>query len=448
MKNALFLSVILFVSSPFPAGAASRRPPQSQLAEDTLAVLATPSVEKLKDRYRIQLVVPEVLPYSLIERNEKRIWIRFVRAASDGSQILEGDSVVKEMRIVQRRHSVDFVLKLGDDAVSNDLYFEEPFPSENLAHEGKRKLVVDIFTSNKLPKESKPLVIAPSKKKSHSHTVARRPAERPVPVIGPAPVPTTNTPVLSPAPSKGNAKIVVVDAGHGGLDSGAMGARGTNEKDVNLEMAKALAKLLQKEKNIHVLMTRTDDKFIPLNERTAIANAANADLFISIHCNASLSPKHTGLEVYYLSPEATDKAAESVARLENSVVHLEEEKGVRQNSKLTQLLASMAVYNFINESSKFAALICRNLKNKFGLDQTSVKEADFYVLRGAQMPSVLVELDYLSNPVSEIKLRSSRYRSQLAKGVVEAVKAYEKQVNQEHGAVAAQYKKVVTKRQQ
>jgi N-acetylmuramoyl-L-alanine amidase len=151
-------------------------------------------------------------------------------------------------------------------------------------------------------------------------------------------------------------------------------------------------------------------------------------MFVSVHCNSSLSAQSQGFEVYILSPDATDQAAEAVARIENSVVALETKKG-ESSSKLSSLLASMAVYTFINESSKAAALICRGVKKRTTADKTAVKEANFHVLRGAQMPGVLVELGYLSHPISEIKLRSSRYTDSLASGVADGIMEYRQSLN-------------------
>jgi len=198
------------------------------------------------------------------------------------------------------------------------------------------------------------------------------------------------------------------------VDAGAIGPRGTFEKEINLRAAKELAQLLKKGAGHSSGFDPHQRRLRPLNKRTELANNAKADIFVSLHCNSSLSAKATGFEVYFLAPEATDKSAEALARIENSVVTLETKKN-GDSSRLTALLASMAVYNYLNESSKFAAIICRGVRKKSSEDKTTVKEADFHVLRGAQMPGVLVELEYISNPISELKLRSSRYRQQLLK---------------------------------
>jgi N-acetylmuramoyl-L-alanine amidase len=388
-------------------------PREQQFVQTSPVTLRVPNVEKMSDRYRLTIDVPLNYPHYLIEQTPQKIWLRFVRATSDGSQILEGDTVIEEVHVVQKRHSADLIIETGPDAISNDVYLDD----------SRKRIVVDVFTSKSISVASKPP--APT---STIDTYAETKAQEINEAARKAAL----------ASRKGDKKgfTVVIDAGHGGMDSGAIGTRGTREKDINLDVAKALARQLTRQKNWHVVMTRTKDEFIPLNQRTDIANHADADLFISIHCNASLSPKGSGFETYVLSSDSTDKAAEAFARVENSVVTLEKNHE-ESSSKLNTLLASMAVSDFTNESSKFAGLVCRNVKNRSSVGKVAVKEADFFVLRGAQMPSILLELEYLSNPVSELRLRSSRYRNSLINGIVDGVVAYNRQVRKDTEAMAS-----------
>lgn len=381
-----------------------------RLIENSPVTVQIPAVEKLNDRYRLCLEIKESTPYRVIDKSDRRIWLRFLHGRSEGSQTFEGDDVIREVKIHQRRHSVDLVLYLGKKSTFNELFFDSD----------GRKLIVDVFFS---PASSlRPAVSSlPREPKQPQPSISAR--------RGGATYNAVRGEVLD--------QVIVIDAGHGGMDSGAIGARGTFEKDINLKVAEALATQLKKEKGVRVIMTRTKDEFIPLSRRTDIANQANADLFVSIHCNSSLSSEHSGFEVYFLSSEATDKAAEAVARIENSVIALET-KNAHGSSKLSQLLASMAVNNFINESSKCAALLCRSIKDHSSQNRFAVKEANFFVLRGAQMPGVLVELDYLSNPVSEFRLRSSRFRSQLVKGLAQGILYYGREINNQKKAIAAQ----------
>lgn len=404
------------------------RPKEKEIHQTAFITLTTPRVEKLSDRYRLTMRASDEYPRYLIEKSQDKVWLRFMRANSEGSQILEGDSVIQEVRVAQKRHSADVIISLGDDAEETDVYMDE----------GSGLVTVDVAFSDRVARDGftepapplKPVAVSSVKPKPRA--VVKAPPQKPLPV----PKRVVSTPVVRSPASRKNV-LIVIDAGHGGMDSGALGARGTNEKDINLQVAKSVANLLEKEKGIQVIMTRDTDVFIPLSQRTQIANNAGADLFVSIHCNSSLSPKQTGFEAYYLASEATDKAAESVARLENSVVALEAHKGAG-TSKLENLLASMAVSNFINESSKCAGYICRNIRNQTSMDKTEVKEADFYVLRGAQMPAVLIELEYLSNPISELKLRNSRFQNQMAKAILGGLRTYEQEARREREAMAAQ----------
>jgi N-acetylmuramoyl-L-alanine amidase len=416
--------------------AAARRPSAFVEAENDGPANYLPHVEKLSDRYRLTIDTPDMLPHYLIEKTDQRVWLRLMRPSTYPSQILQGDGVVEAVKLIRHRHSSDVIITLGPDATSSDVYFDD----------GRRKLVVDVMTSpyvdkNELPKPAtlsapkpKPIKKGPPQPIAVKSIPPRTPVAAVVESTAVAKVAAARPPVM--VKKKEGSILIAVDAGHGGLDSGAIGARGTMEKDINLTVARALAKALEKEKNIQVLLTRNSDVLVPLQERTRMANEAGAHLFVSIHCNSSLSPKSTGFEAYYLSPGATDKAAAAVARQENSVVGLEANKG-EHSSRLSEVLASMAVGNFINESSKFAAFVCRHVRQETSQDKTQSKEADFFVLRGAQMPSILLELEYVSNPLTELKLRSSRFQSQAVKAVVDGIKAYLQQTKLEREAMAS-----------
>lgn len=396
-------------------------PAKNKFIQTAAVQLGNPRVERLSDRYQIRVETPEKGSQYLIEQNQKRIWIRFVRANTNGTQIFEGDDVVREIKIVQRRRSADMIISLGERAGDNDVYFDDR----------KKNLFIDVFTTAQIANSS---LGKNKRKKKYSKTSKR------------SGVPVRKARSRNKAKSvRKGMRTIVIDAGHGGVDAGAIGPRGTLEKNINLTVARALEKLLKREKNVRVVMTRGSDVFIPLSERTNIANAAQADIFISIHCNSSLSSKSLGFETYFLSPDATDKAAEAVARMENSVVSLEAKKGAH-SSKLEELLASMAVNDHMNESSRFAGHICQSIKNTTNLSKVAVKEADFFVLRGAQMPAVLVELEYLSHPISEAKLRSSRFRGHLVKGLLKGILAFDKQLRREQQSQAIQINRSVSKR--
>jgi N-acetylmuramoyl-L-alanine amidase len=213
-------------------------------------------------------------------------------------------------------------------------------------------------------------------------------------------------------------RTIMIDAGHGGKDPGAV-ANSLQEKKINLRMAKILGGML-KEKGFEVHYTRSGDTFIPLEERTAMANGKNADLFISIHCNAHKDKSVRGLEVYYLNL-ATDAQAVRVAARENGV-------SAKKISDMQFILSDLMLNSKINESRQMAALVeqeaLRAMRPRYGLSSHGSKGAFFYVLTGARMPSILVELGYLTNAAEAAKLNKDEYLQAMARGLTSGVLAY------------------------
>lgn len=214
---------------------------------------------------------------------------------------------------------------------------------------------------------------------------------------------------------------IVIDPGHGGHDSGTLGPGGIEEKDVVLDVALRVGRLLHDRLGAEIVYTRDNDTFIPLETRTAIANKAQADLFLSIHANSSPEPDARGVEAYYLNftsdPTALDVAARENA-LSNSSVH-----------QLSDLVRKIALKDKIDESREFAADIDTGLydglrKGNPGLKDRGVKKAPFVVLIGAQMPSVLAEISFLTNPDDAEQLRDPEYRERIAKSLVAGVENY------------------------
>ncbi|MCS7231624.1 MAG: N-acetylmuramoyl-L-alanine amidase [Elusimicrobiota bacterium] len=217
--------------------------------------------------------------------------------------------------------------------------------------------------------------------------------------------------------------LIVIDPGHGGEDPGAVGKYGSKEKDINLSVSKILKEKLEKI-GFNVILTREEDIFIPLVKRTKFANDCKADLFISIHCNASEKSSGTdrGFEAYFLSENATDPDAVATEKLENEVIRFE--KQTEELTKLQKLLWSMIVNEFINESSKLCSLIVNECIVRTNQISRGVKQAGFYVLRGAQMPAVLVEMGFISNPNEELKLIRRDFQELIADGISSAIRKY------------------------
>ena len=237
---------------------------------------------------------------------------------------------------------------------------------------------------------------------------------------------TEHVPPLEEA-KRARIKTIVIDPGHGGKDPGAIGPGGTKEKDVVLKIAHKLAKELHKNLKTRVILTRYHDIFLPLADRTAIANREKADLFISIHCNASLKSHTEGFEIYFLSEEASDEEAQAVANMENAVMALEEKK--EKGDELSSILWSLAMNEFMNESSELCSLICFEVDNSLRVvGNRGVKQAGFSVLKGAKMPAVLVEAAFISNASGERKLSSSKFQKELAESICVGVTKYKEWV--------------------
>jgi len=221
--------------------------------------------------------------------------------------------------------------------------------------------------------------------------------------------------------------LIVVDAGHGGKDPGAIGYSDTHEKDITLAVALKLAAALRKELKCKVLLTRSDDSFLPLHARTDYANKVGADLFISLHANASPNRKAYGLETYYLNLSKNNQAAEVAARENGTTL---EEVG-----NLEAILFDLMANAKINESSRLAAVIqqalVQQLSPKFSyIKDLGVRQGPFYVLLGATMPSVLVETAFISNSREEKRLLSNNYQDRVAEAIVLGVKDYAQTIRQ------------------
>ncbi len=214
---------------------------------------------------------------------------------------------------------------------------------------------------------------------------------------------------------------IVIDPGHGGHDTGTIGPNGLEEKDLVLDVSRRLGKLLQTRLGSEVIYTRRDDTFIPLETRTAIANQEAADLFVSVHANSSHDPAARGVETYYLNFTSSPEALEVAAR-ENAV----SEKSIHE---LQDLVKKIALREKIEESQEFASDVQRSLhtglatKNP-GMRDRGVKKAPFIVLIGANMPSILAEISFVSNPGDERRLRTADYRQKIAESLYRGIAKY------------------------
>lgn len=218
-------------------------------------------------------------------------------------------------------------------------------------------------------------------------------------------------------------RTIVLDPGHGGDESGAVGPSGTAEKDLSLEVGRVLKTELERRLAVRVVLTRSTDVDVPFETRTAIANQNKADLFISLHFNASFGSRAHGAETYFLSREASDQLAAQAAEEENQVAG-----EPSPELDLQMILWDLAQSYHLVESQRFARLVQEELNQTLGLRDRGVKQAPFRVLMGASMPAVLVELGFLSNPEEEGKLQQPSYRAELVDSLVRAVVRFKRQI--------------------
>ena len=226
-------------------------------------------------------------------------------------------------------------------------------------------------------------------------------------------------------PDLGEIKKIVIDPGHGGDDPGAIGPNGIQEKDIVLSVSKKLGDILTAKYGAEVIFTRDKDIFIPLNERTETANSKKADLFISIHANASPKKETRGIETYFLN-WTDDKEAMKVAARENKISFKKMEK---VQGDLQMILQDLKRKNKNEESMKLAssiqnAMVSTLKENYSKIQDLGVKYAWFYVLIGAEMPSILVEISFVSNNEEEKRLAEDEYKDKIAEAIASGINSY------------------------
>jgi len=215
---------------------------------------------------------------------------------------------------------------------------------------------------------------------------------------------------------------VVVDAGHGGDDHGARGPKGLLEKDLVLDLGRRLAARLA-EQGLAVVMTRDADRFVPLEERTRIANQAGTDLFVSIHANASSLRDVAGIATFFASPEATDESARALAQQENLAFGAAALR-MAEGDPLRAILGDLLATEHLADAQEFARLAQRRLATAEASRSRGVKQAPFVVLMGVHAPAVLVEVGFITNAREEGRLSSAAERERLVKGLAEAVASF------------------------
>ncbi len=412
-----FSAALPVASAPVPTGAG--------------AVLRSISRESLPGGDRIVLEVDrEVLFTSDRIANPDRVWID-LSSTSVGDGVTSQAGGVKGMMITG--------VRLGKPAAGTTRIVLDlaGMPKHSIYPlYGPYRLVIDAEgpVPPPLPKMliQEPVVNVPANPEPSRSNEPKRSLEPERPAAPPKINMTVQPAALPPALTKGGdyslarqlglgIQRIVIDAGHGGHDPGAHG-NGIVEKDLVLDIALRLQTLLQEQPGVEVILTRDSDAFIPLEERTAIANREGADLFLSIHANASTRKEARGLETYFLN-FATNPEAEAVAARENATSN----QGM---GHLTELVRAITLNNKLAESRELAALVQTQMIRKLkpqnaNIRDLGVKQAPFVVLIGAQMPSVLAEISFLTNKAEASLLKQNTYKNRIAQALCDAILKYQ-----------------------
>jgi N-acetylmuramoyl-L-alanine amidase len=219
-------------------------------------------------------------------------------------------------------------------------------------------------------------------------------------------------------------RTVVIDPGHGGMESGAKGKFGNLEKDITLAISLKLKALIEKDMGFEVVLTRDRDVDVSVENRSAIANNHKAGLFISIHANGSVQRKAAGSETFFLSLNATDEETRRLAYLENNSSELQSRIDPSSDNDLMMILWDMAQNAYIKESSHLAELVQGELDAMLGTRNRGIKQAPFKILTGVACPAILVEAAFISNPDEEEKLASDEFQSKVAEAIYRGLARY------------------------
>jgi N-acetylmuramoyl-L-alanine amidase len=412
-------------------------------AKTEIAAKASPTAALLKDvRYwdengstRLAIDLSDSVPYhTYSDQNGRQITIVFFGAQSAEPLLNHPIVAPHDENLRSARVSM-----LTPNQATLVLQMKRPVSFSSFVLSNPSRLILDLqpamatdFAQAVLPPIQHAPTLAPRAVAAQTPT-AIPPAPNTMPLdaarrTSPAPPSSTYeaepTPTVQPSMARVlglRVRRIVIDAGHGGHDSGTIGPDGIEEKDIALDVALRLGHLLQQRLGAEVIYTRRTDKYVPLEERTAIANAAHADLFLSIHANSSSDPDVRGVETYFLN-FTTSPDAMAVAGRENADSN-------RSVYDLSDLVRKITLSDKIDESREFAGdvqqqLYAGLLSGNAGLKNRGVKQAPFVVLIGAQMPSILAEISFLTNPEDAAELARPRYRERLAEALYRGVAEY------------------------
>lgn len=409
--NIVTCILIFCLLLPFSAQAAKKK--KVVFSEQTSAAIRPPAVlNEMKhwsnpDYTRVSLELDRDVTWEAHELVKSapgkpgRVYIdlKRTRLGKSVKEITIGDGLLKDARVGQYKPDVVRVV-LDTENIKDYKIFPLSDPS---------RLVIDV-------RGERPVEIS-----RLEPSITAIPERVVVPKLGEQPAVSDKKSTSSKRPVISKIRRIVVDPGHGGHDPGAVGPTGIQEKDVVLAIGLKLRDLFRDELGLDVVMTRSTDVFIPLEERTAIANKVGADLFLSVHANAAPNRAAAGIETYYLNLAKTDKVAQLAAK-ENGT-------SLEKVSVLQAILFDLMANYKLNDSAHLADEVQKSLHKKVKstyaeVKNLGVKQGPFYVLVGASMPSILVETAFLSNAAEEARLKDPAYQDLTANGILEGVRSY------------------------
>jgi N-acetylmuramoyl-L-alanine amidase len=289
------------------------------------------------------------------------------------------------------------------------------FRYDSFRTDNRRQLVIDFYPGADSPDTSPPEPVA-------------KPAEKQAEVSGleesPPRAETTAAPPKMASSAQRGVRTIVIDPGHGGLEIGAKGKFGTQEKDVTLAISLRLKALIERNLAYHVELTRDRDMNVSLENRAAIANNHRAVLFISVHANSSFRRNANGSETFFLSLNATDEEARRLAYLENNATEFEKPLDEQNKDELMMILWDMAQSAYLKQSQRLAEIIQDELNSLLGTANRGIKQAPFKVLTGVACPAVLVEVAFISNPDEEKELVTDGFQQKIAEAVYSGLVRY------------------------
>jgi N-acetylmuramoyl-L-alanine amidase len=289
--------------------------------------------------------------------------------------------------------------------------------------EYKHRLVLDIYPTKPVDPMLALLNPDPIREISEAPLTPASAPDLPVMKLEPPKPPPPGA--KAPRPRTDRLVIIAIDAGHGGEDSGARGKRGTREKDVTLAIAKRLKSLVDREPAIRAVLVRDGDYFVPLAQRVAKSRRVNADLLVSIHADAWVAPNVRGSSVFALSERgATSTAARMLAQRENKSDLIGGVNIATQDPVLARTLLDLSLTATINDSLKLGKAVLTELGDVNALHKASVEQAGFAVLKAPDVPSILVETAFISNPEEEKRLKDAAYQERIAGAILGGIKRY------------------------